>query len=362
MLTFAIASRDQEKKLKVCIDSICDQIDGREGFKVVVCDNASTDGTRELLEEYAARYKFIKYRILSKVRVGTSWVECANMSETDWTWTLCDNDILLPGALDKIVAVLKTFPELQYVHATQSLRSNSTRKVFKAKTFLDLCITYGWIDTCGFISSNICKTSLLVKAYSSYLHYNDNIKTIFPEAACLLETIHDHPAAIFDENLVDRQAGWERQESSRRWQVIDPTTRYIYIIDALIEILNRVPHLKKTFPSSFFRYYSSNLWDRYLTDLTHEFNEKRIATNQYRSVPEFTWKKILSLADLVSDEEVKKRILLSIASHRELTEGLVRLEAKLNQSLNICESEVYGDKNINILPSPSKNILETSAY
>ena len=87
-----------------------------------------------------------------------------------------------------------------------------------------------------------------------------------------------------------------------------------------------------------------------------------IATNQYHSVPEFTWKKILSLADLVSDEEVKKRILLSIASHRELTEGLVRLEAKLNQSLNICESEVYGDKNINILPSPSKNILETSAY
>ena len=127
MITFAIASRDQEKKLKVCIDSICDQIDGREGFKVVVCDNASTDGTRELLEEYAARYKFIKYRSLSKVRVGTSWVECANMSETDWTWTLCDNDILLPGALNKIVAVLKTFPELQYVHATQSLRSNSTR-------------------------------------------------------------------------------------------------------------------------------------------------------------------------------------------------------------------------------------------
>ena len=59
MLTFAIASRNREKKLKVCIDSICDQIDGQEGFKVVVCDNASTDGTKELLEEYAARYKFV---------------------------------------------------------------------------------------------------------------------------------------------------------------------------------------------------------------------------------------------------------------------------------------------------------------
>ena len=55
-------------------------------------------------------------------------------------------------------------------------------------------------------------------------------------------------------------------------------------------------------------------------------------------------------------------ILLSITTHRELTEGLVRLEAKLNQSLNICQSEVYGNKNINILPSPAKNILETSAY
>ena len=67
MLTFAIASRNREKKLKVCIDSICDQIDGLEGFKVVVCDNASTDGTKELLEEYAARYKFVKYRSISEV-------------------------------------------------------------------------------------------------------------------------------------------------------------------------------------------------------------------------------------------------------------------------------------------------------
>ena len=353
MLTFAIPTWNRAKQLRVCIDSICEQIKDRQGFYLVVCDNGSTDSTGKVLKEYSRKYDFFSYKSLDVMREGASWVESVGMVKTELTWTFGDDDVLRPNALDKVLSIFNKHDDLYYLHATQTGRTNNSKNLYKAIDFLDLCETYGWIDTCGFISSNICRTNELVQAYSNYYFYNDTVRSIFPAAACLLESIYDKPAALYDDDLVGLQEEVQSEETLRRWNLINSNTRYFFTVDALHQLMKRVPALNKTFPPSFFRYHCYHLWDRHLSDLAKEYRHTR------KKVPEQGWKKIACLAELVSDGEVRKRILVALETERQIIETLVRAESSLDQSEQICEAEVYGYKNVNILPPPIRNVSES---
>ncbi len=353
MLTFAIPTWNRVAQLRVCIDSICDQIKDRNGFYLVVCDNASTDGTGQVLAEYSRKYDFFSYKTLKVMREGASWIESVGMAKTELTWTFGDDDVLRPNALDKVLSIFNKHDDLYYLHATQTGRTNNSKKLYKAIDFLDLCETYGWIDICGFISSNICRTQELVEAYSNYYHYNDTVRSIFPAAACLLEAIYDRPAALYDDDLVGLQEEEQSDETLRRWKLIDSTSRYFFTVDAIHELMRRVPTLNRTFPPSFFRYHSYHLWDRHLSDLTAEFKLTR------KKLPEDAWAKIASLAELVSEGEVRKGILSAMQTKRQIIDKLIRAENSLDQSLQINETEVYGHKNVNILPPPIRNVSES---
>ena len=354
MLTFAIPTWNRATKLKVCIDSICEQIKDRDGYFLVVCDNGSTDDTKKILQEYDARYNFFSYQSLPKMIDGASCVNSVNMVKTDWTWTFGDDDILLPQALDKVVAVIEKHPNLFYLHATQSVRTDKSKKLFSASTFLDLCESYGWLDVSGFISSNICRTDELQKAYAHYLFYNSEIETIFPHSACLLETIHDRPSALLDDELVGLQDNVQTEDTIQRWRLANAATRYFYVGDSLLKIMERVPKLKKTFPAVFFRYHTYHLWDRLLRDIVGEFKAKRTP------IPGEIMEKITILASMVSDAEVRKRILTVLSTEKKAMESIQREENMLDKVKENCEIAVYGLKNIVVLPPHIKTISEKS--
>jgi len=52
-VSFGVPVRNEEGCVRSCLDSILKQDFG--DFEVVVCDNASTDGTRDILQDFAAR-------------------------------------------------------------------------------------------------------------------------------------------------------------------------------------------------------------------------------------------------------------------------------------------------------------------
>ena len=352
MITFAIPTWNRANELNLCIESICEQVKEENGCYVTVCDNGSTDDTKDVLRKYASAYDFFSFKTLPETREGASWIDSVEMVNTDWTWTFGDDDILLPNALKNVIEVLESNPELHYLHATQTRRTRDSSRIHKADDLLGLCEAYGWIDTCGFISSNICRTDSLKKAYANLFFYIDEVRTVFPSAACLLEFVHDKPAALFDSDLVRLQQNEQTEETLRRWQLIDSSTRYFFTVDTLIEIIKRVPRLNKTFPPVFFRYHTYHLWDRHLSDLTAEFKKTRKAIH-----PGF-WKRISLLADFVSEVEVRKAILNSLNIKKKLIEDLIKNESHLNQSFTICNTEVYGLKNLDVLSVPDRDISE----
>ena len=182
MITFAIPTYNRAEKLRRCLDSICSQISGREGFYVTVCNNKSTDSTTELLSEYSQKYSFLSFKVLPEHVViqdrSGSWVGSVEMVQTEWVWTFGDDDVLLESGLDTVISALNDNPDLKFLHAAQVSRSANSKKIYKKDSLLELCKSFGWVDTCGFISSNVVKTRDLKKAYQSY----DNKALIFMSA------------------------------------------------------------------------------------------------------------------------------------------------------------------------------------
>ena len=351
MLTFAIPTWNRAPKLQICLDSICLQINNKPGYRVVVCDNGSSDNTRDLLANYKKKHDFVFFESLPEMKDGASCVNSVNMVETEWTWTFGDDDVLRPGALEKVVSVLENNPHLHFIHAAQTSRTGKSRKLHTANKFVELCESYGWLDTCGFISSNICRTIDIKKAYENYLFFNDEIGTIFPHSACLLERLHDKPAALLDDDLVGLQDDVQTEDTIKRWKLANAVTRYFYVGDSLVNIMGKVPALKKSYPATFFRYHTYHLWDRLLRDVANEFRITK------RPIPADVFEKITLLSSLVQESEVRKRILTNITFQTLAMENITKGYQTLENVISNSEIPTFGFKNIVVLPPHINEIL-----
>ncbi len=344
MLTFAIPTYNRVEKLKVCLDSICQQIQGRENFFVTVCNNKSTDSTALLLEEYCRKYSFLSYKNLDEHTVVQdekgSWFCSVDMAKSNWIWTFGDDDLLLENGLQKVVNTIDKHRELRFLHATQGPRCLGTGKLYKTDSLLKLCEQFGWIDTCGFISSNIVRASDLKLAYVNYANTEYN-KGVFAQPSVILEQLASAPAALLDDAIVGLQDDEMTEETKRRWfEKEDHATRYFYTLDAIKEIIRRQPSIPKTLPAAFFRYHRYHLWERHLSDLVSNYDH--IQT----SVHPNTFEIIKGYATLVTEPSIRKSILAATINLQDTIAMLEAAKSRLDIFRNINGSAIYGWKNI----------------
>jgi abequosyltransferase len=78
-----------------------------KSVEVIVSDNFSTDHTQEILEKYINLGFDIKYvRNKSNFGFDLNWVNCFNLANGNYLYVLGDDDILIPGALEKIMKII----------------------------------------------------------------------------------------------------------------------------------------------------------------------------------------------------------------------------------------------------------------
>jgi glycosyltransferase involved in cell wall biosynthesis len=85
-------------------------------YEVVIADNASTDASTEILEQYKKQYKQVDYKINScNVGFAGNLDECGRMATGDWMIMLSSDDIITENALseyDKLIGYLKNTDEM----------------------------------------------------------------------------------------------------------------------------------------------------------------------------------------------------------------------------------------------------------
>jgi glycosyltransferase involved in cell wall biosynthesis len=98
------------------LDSIISQISSK--IEIVVVDGASSDSTREVVESYARDCHSLRYfREQKNSGVDADYDRAVSYARGKYCWLMTDDDIMLPGALDRILCELRASPDLVIVDA-----------------------------------------------------------------------------------------------------------------------------------------------------------------------------------------------------------------------------------------------------
>jgi glycosyltransferase involved in cell wall biosynthesis len=117
LLTFAIPTYNRSRTLRRTLDSVLGQLSPDSPVEIVVSDNASPDDTAAVLREYAERWPNLRY-VRNEVNRGLDFntYQVIHASRGEYVHLLSDDDFLLPGAVDKILALIRTRPEVSFFY------------------------------------------------------------------------------------------------------------------------------------------------------------------------------------------------------------------------------------------------------
>jgi glycosyltransferase involved in cell wall biosynthesis len=113
ILTIAIPTYNRAKDLNSCLNSIFSQTNvNYDDIEFVVSDNNSSDDTETVVREYIKKGFNINY-IKNKKNIGpdNNFIQCFNLANGKYFWLIGDDDIVVDGALERILKVLKTNEE-----------------------------------------------------------------------------------------------------------------------------------------------------------------------------------------------------------------------------------------------------------
>lgn len=104
-LSICIATYNRADVIGQTLESIISQI--REEVEIVVVDGASTDDTTIVMQRYTDRCPSLRYyRLPAKGGVDRDYCHAVSFATGEYCWLLTDDDVLKPGAVDTILALL----------------------------------------------------------------------------------------------------------------------------------------------------------------------------------------------------------------------------------------------------------------
>jgi len=109
LLTIAIPTYNRAKYLDLCLTQIFNQVSGFEDVvDVYVSDNCSTDDTMEIVEKYRShKCRLVCSRNTSNIGAAANQIKCFAEASGKYVVVFSDDDVLVDGALAKILTVLR---------------------------------------------------------------------------------------------------------------------------------------------------------------------------------------------------------------------------------------------------------------
>lgn len=202
-LSICIPTYNRCDLLRETLESVL--VQDREGLEIVVCDNASMDGTQALVEEYSTRFRKLTYfRWPENMGFDRNVLKVVEVAHGEYCWLMGDDDHLEPTALDRLFPMLEGNYGLIYLNAmtydaAMQNPSGPTLKRFDCsdagQTLLSLA---SWIT---FVSS-ICVRRAGFMSYldAGYGHVGTGFAHCYPVLNVLMEghnLIVEEPALRF---------------------------------------------------------------------------------------------------------------------------------------------------------------------
>ena len=175
-MTISIPTYNRVKDLKDNIDNIIPQVTAhKEKVRIFVSDNASTDGTADLLKRTHEAYPdiFFYYIQESNLTASPNFRYVAKTPNSDYIYLLGDDDVVLPGFIDIIFNIIERHPGVGWINFNFFLGKDGLKvcelnnkqvdypfvKVYKNGGEL----VKDYLDIPSFMSSNVFKRQLWIE-------------------------------------------------------------------------------------------------------------------------------------------------------------------------------------------------------
>lgn len=114
-LSICIATLNRGAFIGETLDSIVGQL--RDDTEIVIVDGASSDNTTEIVGHYTRSDPRVRYvRLQTNSGVDQDYDKAVDHARGEYCWLMTDDDLLKPGAVDRVLSVLDGCVELVVVN------------------------------------------------------------------------------------------------------------------------------------------------------------------------------------------------------------------------------------------------------
>ena len=106
ILSICIPTYNRKNYLKQCLETMLPQVT-KFGIPIFVSDNASEDGTEEMVKKLSSEYRFLFYK-KQKMNVGVdiNMLEVISLAQSKYAWWFGDDDVLIDGGIQYLLDIL----------------------------------------------------------------------------------------------------------------------------------------------------------------------------------------------------------------------------------------------------------------
>lgn len=116
ILSLCIATLNREKYIGKTLASILPQLSAH--VELVIVDGASTDNTPTIVRGFADRSPHVRYhRLPTNSGIDQDFDTAVSLCNGDYCWLMTDDDLLVPGAIARVLESLAESPQLLVVNA-----------------------------------------------------------------------------------------------------------------------------------------------------------------------------------------------------------------------------------------------------
>lgn len=181
LLSICIPTYNRAEHLEHCLQSIYSQIGNNELIEVIVSDNASSDGTVEITNQYAARYSNMKVvRNEENIGADPNIFRVMNLAQGKFIKLQGDDDFYIEGTLYPLLHVLHTHGDCGVV---QVFVRNGDGRVWSdvgMRAYLDATSIYA-----TFITSIILRREDLEKIEEPALFLDSSFNQLYLQYAIM---------------------------------------------------------------------------------------------------------------------------------------------------------------------------------
>jgi len=131
LVTIAIVTYNQIKYLRECIESCLSQ--DYPNIEIVVADDASDDGTQEMLQEYSKKYpgKFLLQLATKNMGITENSNRAHKVSSGKYIAWMGGDDLMLPGKISKQVKLMESDPECSICYHNLEVFDSDTNETIR---------------------------------------------------------------------------------------------------------------------------------------------------------------------------------------------------------------------------------------